>query len=867
MNHRPQQKLPNAGKTDLRRRGSIFVDLGILFVLFIAPLFLGGRHPLGRLIFVSSVFLLATFWSLENWRARETSMTLSRVFLIPLFGIAICVLQLIQLPPKILQLASPRLNEFFPGFANPQTESTWTTISLSPVDSRESLCVYLAYVLLFFVIVQRMRTKNDVHRLLSWLAYATVALAAIGLIQYLRPNGRFLWIYAHPTRETFAATMGPFVNANHFAHMMAIGLGPVMWLAIQHTNPRKQPKHRRPNVPKYLSVAGVCLTLLAGMLSYSRAGIGLLTLVSISLGCIVIRRSGRKQIHLISLGIPILLCCVALSLHGTQSIVGELTSLSDLTRADFGERKILWTAVCRGIENFTRMGTGAGSHSEVYRTFMDRPLDRNFTHAENGYLQVLLETGIVGFATLVGGILLAIGWATQCIKRYKGDDRLLVIAIAIAIAVSLLHSLCDFVWYIPACATWLIVLLAILFRLHQWSDEGQSTSDSVVRPHDGLFAVVIVLTGAFCFNILLPSANSSGDWEDYLSVSIASNLQHRRIPKTGRQRDVKNASLDSPSTICSMRASLENVVRLHPAHARAHSRLASLYLQAFDLAQQDSEDPMGVTQIRDAAYASEFKSSQELFSWLSVALGDNLALLTKAYHHAQASIRNCPLQGKAYLYLSELAFLQSPNPGLPGAYIRQAERVRPKDGAVLFAAGQTAALEGRIDEAFEHWKSAFEFGGIYQQKVIDIFAAQLNARPFIERFSPDIDGLQRLYTRYTELGRVDQNSVVSEELVRLIDAHVRNESVSHADLVRLGLRLREVRQYSAASDIYQLAHVRAPYNFQTRWRLAKSLVDAERYQEAFPHLNWCKKQRPNDEFVRSVLRTVIARTSLDGEAL
>ena len=866
----PQLTQPRLFQIGNCLRSHFLVDLCILLILFIAPLFLGGRHPLGRLVFVCAVFLLALIWSVSSWRDKESKLVVSSAFLLPFLGVVICVVQLINLPPALLDWLSPYLKTMFSVdlIETNRNLVNWTTISISPVDTRESLCVYLAYVVLFFVIAQRIQTKADVYRFVSWIAYATIALAVIGLVQYLLPNGRFLWIYAHPTRDTFGAAMGPFVNANHFAHIMAIGLGSVIWLVVRHTKETRRHGNIRRDLPKYLTLAGVCITLLAGLLSYSRAGIGLIGLVIVGLGFFIIKNSRQPKKQLMTFGIPILLCCVALAIHGVQSITSEISSLSTIANNDIGERQTLWKAVGRGITNFGRMGSGAGTHREVYPVFMDRALDREFTHAENGYLQVFMETGILGMAALLGSIFIVVRWSTNCIKTYTGDDRLIAIVISIAITVSLVHSLCDFVWYVPACATWLIFMLAMLFRMDQWTnDKATKTHFPVSRQLYASLGCLSLFLIALSYKVLLPPTLANRHWEDYLTLSIASNLQHSRSPKTGRQREVDAASLDSVKTVRSMLKSLQEVVKYHPAHARAHSRLASLYLQSFDFAQQETGDSMGVTQIRDAAYASKFASRKAQTEWLSVALEDNLSLLERANRHARASLQYCPTQGLSYLYLSELSFLSSPNSGLPRAYIQQAHNVRPTNGAVLFAVGQSAASEGRVDEAFQYWRSAFQLGGNYQKKIIEIFGPQLDARSFIQQFSPSIDGLHQLYSKYEELGRADQNRLVSDEVARQISIRVDRQTMSHAELSDFGLKLRAVKKFDAASDIYQLAYVRAPYNFETRWRLAKSLVDAERYDEAFPHLNWCKRQRPNDKFIRLVLRTVIAKTSLDGRAL
>ena len=56
-----------------------------------------------------------------------------------------------------------------------------------------------------------------------WPSPATL-LAVVGVAQYLFGNGKFLWIYQHPYRDTFDAVQGPFIDKNHFAHLLALGV-------------------------------------------------------------------------------------------------------------------------------------------------------------------------------------------------------------------------------------------------------------------------------------------------------------------------------------------------------------------------------------------------------------------------------------------------------------------------------------------------------------------------------------------------------------------------------------------------------------------------------------------------------------------
>ena len=49
------------------------VDLGLAALIFVAPLFMGGRHPVGRLAFVACACWMAIAWSLHQCFSRRVS--------------------------------------------------------------------------------------------------------------------------------------------------------------------------------------------------------------------------------------------------------------------------------------------------------------------------------------------------------------------------------------------------------------------------------------------------------------------------------------------------------------------------------------------------------------------------------------------------------------------------------------------------------------------------------------------------------------------------------------------------------------------------------------------------------------------------
>ena len=192
----------------------------------------GGAQPVGRLLFVGCACWIAVAWSLHQCFARRAWWTSSRYEWLLLLGFGVVVLQLIPMPGTLLQRLSPAVYQLLPLWSGESVTAQlghWRQISLAPAETRGGLVMYLAYAMLFVTVVQRIRSIEDVERLLRWIACASTAMALLGLLQFLVGNGRFLWVYEHPSRNTFDAVKGAFANQNHFAHFLALGLGPLLW--------------------------------------------------------------------------------------------------------------------------------------------------------------------------------------------------------------------------------------------------------------------------------------------------------------------------------------------------------------------------------------------------------------------------------------------------------------------------------------------------------------------------------------------------------------------------------------------------------------------------------------------------------------
>jgi O-antigen ligase/tetratricopeptide (TPR) repeat protein len=836
------------------------VDAGLLAILVIAPLCMGGRHPLGELVFVSLVAFLASLWLVGQCLTDRARYTFSGVEGLLIAGVVLVGCQLISIPAALLAIVSPGMTDALPLWSSGSSaaaESSWSTISVAPHETMSGLTLFIAYGMLFTVLVQRLRSIDDAERMLKLVAIATLSMAGVGLAQYFFGNGRFLWVYDHPFRESSSTVMGTFQNRNHFAHFLALGIGPLIWWIWKSCQAASAPGHRsnqnqwsqsssgaaagQLRTPLLFISLGLCGV--AVLLSLSRAGIAVFTGASLVCAVILGAKSliGRKAIGAI-LAVTVLTGTGAV-LYGTQSLEARFESLADassLQEASSGRRQI-WEAVLRGIPEFIGAGSGVGTHRYVYPRYITGDHRVEYSHAENGYLQVLLETGIAGTSLLALGILICGIWCFKAFRNSESERHAACLAaVAAGIAASIAHSVVDFVWYIPACVSMTIFLLAISWRLSRPGND-TPTDRGLVLPRFVWCGAAIALCGVAYLMVETHSgaALANSHWDSFHRLSLA-------------EADLEFG--DTAETLDQRIEQLEKLLAIDNANPRAHLNLASLLRLKFDAEQSKSGIPMPLAQIRDAANTSPFETRDALESWLGKILSDRRDYLDRSLTHARQAVSLCPMQGEAYIFMAELNFLRESSREDELALIDQALKTRPEAPPVLVTAGREALLAGDNEAGLAHFKKVFTLGGQYQQLVIQALGRQ-DADFFFEQFPFDDSAMKTLRNHYAGLGNREQSQIVGMKLAKNLVEQASSETGvaaapawsqaqdAFAFLKDDGNALQAARNAVASN----------PHEYALRKKLVNLLVAQKKFDEAVPLLEWCLKQYPDNSALKETL--------------
>ncbi len=432
--------------------------------------------------------------------------------------IGLVLVQLVPLPPSILRLLSPTTHALYtrtlPGYgaagqvdmndmekwllgsapsapaSDGDSPASWEQardpalrfsqmrpISLVSSSTRHALGVFLAYLVLFLVVLERCASPSFRRALLWTVAFTGVLVAMLGLAQGAGWGDR---VYGKIRPAYGGSPMGPFVNRNHFAGYMEMALGVLvgLWIAIvrrERTDPSKRPGptsgawHETRFVPQVFMVSVLVLTAaLALWRSGSRGGLiamaGAMAVLSLPmlwhLGG-TLRRRGM------------VLALVVLIVVGAGFKVYELTQAESLepeltSEPSFGKRLRVWDASLGMLLRFPVFGTGFGTYAYAIPLYQRSGYERMWIYAHNDYVQLACETGVTGVVFFAAGF----GWFMRRfllpLLRNPVQWGGASLGCALGMAAILIHSLVDFNLQIPSNGLLFCLLAA------SWASSGRN---------------------------------------------------------------------------------------------------------------------------------------------------------------------------------------------------------------------------------------------------------------------------------------------------------------------------------------------------------------------------------------------------------
>jgi O-antigen ligase len=310
-----------------------------------------------------------------------------------------------------------------------------------------SALLYAAYACLLFLAVQLL--QRTVHvKILAWVfcGYGT-GVALFAVLQSLSSNGRIYWLWEPPSGGWI---YGPYVNHNHYAGLMEMLFPIALVMSLTRHIPR-----RWRSIPLFAAMLMAASIFLSG----SRGGMIAFVVQAIVLGAFLGLRKNRQTA--LMAGSTLLVIAVLMFWIGGEAAVKRLTSIQSEAKTEIagGIRLSIDRDSLTMFRKKPVIGWGLGTFPIVYPQFRSFYSDKFVNHAHNDYLQLLVETGLVGFSLMLWFLTLTLRGAIRRLGDWSWDFNAAVALAALLSCTGLLvHSLLDSNLQIPANAALFYVL-------------------------------------------------------------------------------------------------------------------------------------------------------------------------------------------------------------------------------------------------------------------------------------------------------------------------------------------------------------------------------------------------------------------------
>jgi hypothetical protein len=374
-----------------------------------------------------------------------------------LAALTLCLLQMLPLPSVVVRTLVPA-RATFEQTMRLDADATWLTLSLDWRHSAHAFLVFLSSVLMY-VSARAMFSARGVRIVCRGIGWLGLLLACVAIAQFAATPTRIYGVWQAPVG---ALPFGPFFNRNYCGAwlVMAIPLS-FGYLAARMTGgtARTGPISRLLLDSKslWLAVASAAM-ILALFVSLSRSAVAGFAVVGI-VAPLALRRRVEGASRLAAAGIVIVILAVGFWFADLDALLGRFTEAADLHHVN---RIEIWRETVPIVREFWLMGTGVGAFGTAMVVYQVTRRAYRYTHAENHYLQVVAEGGIL----LAGAVAIAAAAFVRTARDCLADDTSGIFWIRAGAAAGLagvaIQGLWENVLTLPANALLAAVLAALL---------------------------------------------------------------------------------------------------------------------------------------------------------------------------------------------------------------------------------------------------------------------------------------------------------------------------------------------------------------------------------------------------------------------
>jgi tetratricopeptide (TPR) repeat protein len=480
--------------------------------LLALPLFLGGKLPWALSCFEAVIFGLAAISSVVRaFTERHDYSRLACKCALPVgLFCGLLVFQLLALPGWAVKALSPAEYHLYsvtfadrrdsaaedqsrPFAKSPIThvagQSTVTglgkhrhaSLSLAPSQTFHGLIECAAYATLFWLLmdISGSQLAHAQNILITAVVLSGLLVATLAIIEFFNWNGRILWLFVPydwgaPQSGALPRALGPFVNPDHLGNYLAMVL-PVAFGGIAYGYELFDASLRR--LFCCLCITTVLLSLSALLLSLSR-GAWIASTLAIAFMLLAGYRKAsispespashtKHGLRYLLLGITMGIV-VALAVIGPRGRrqVDDRLGYTVTKETGLGQRLVLASDTIPMVKDFPLFGVGLGAWPELFPHYSRPPWAPVFyRETHDDYVQLLAETGLIGFALAAWIAALVVRQLTENLFIRDHQHWFLLVALCGGLIAIAFHEAFDFSLRVPANALLVVLLMALALRI------------------------------------------------------------------------------------------------------------------------------------------------------------------------------------------------------------------------------------------------------------------------------------------------------------------------------------------------------------------------------------------------------------------
>jgi O-antigen ligase len=389
--------------------------------------------------------------------------------------------QLLPLPSGVLKVVSPKTwalrHQLLITNSSFELSALSFPLSFVPFLTQIEFFKWLTLIGLFFFLLRWRHSNKDVIHLILVIMLVGVAESLYGMFEFFSGHK---YIFHLNMEARIASVTGTFINRNYFAGyllmVIPLSLGYLFSREATQINRFRGWRERLVSLDGKTLLIGFCvIVMILGLLfSASRMGISSL-LLSFTLLSFLFRNPTKEQkfsrTSILILGLALLWAAWI----GLDFVISRFLTSSE----DFKGRWVFWANTFQIFKDFPIFGSGLGTFTWVFPMYRSFHLIGIATHAENDFLQLASEVGLVGVGILLILFLFFFYKAISGISllSYRESGRYIGIGGLVGIVALMLHSIVERNIQVPSNALLYTILWAIILRI---STGGVNRSNNLI---------------------------------------------------------------------------------------------------------------------------------------------------------------------------------------------------------------------------------------------------------------------------------------------------------------------------------------------------------------------------------------------------